>query len=145
MSKKLHELAQHGGESQLVTAIRESANQIWLAGLGAFAKAQKEGSKIFDALVKEGEEVQKQAKKSAEDTLTEVKESATKSWDQLEKVFQERVARALHVLNVPSKKDIDTLSHRVHELTAVTKKLSAAMKESPGTHVSAAHEEAEHS
>jgi poly(hydroxyalkanoate) granule-associated protein len=128
MPKKLEELA-HGGESQLVTAIRDSANQIWLAGVGAFAKAQKEGSKIFDALVKEGEEVQKQAMKTAENALTEAKESASKSWDQLEKVFQDRVARALHVLNVPSKKDIDTLSHRVQQLTAMTKKLSSAMEE----------------
>ena len=135
MPKKLHELEHDGGESQLVTAIRESANQIWLAGLGAFAKAQKEGTKIFDALVKEGEEVQEQARKSAEDRLTEVKESASKSWDQIEKVFQDRVARTLNALNVPSKKDIDTLSHRVHELTAMTKKLSAAI----------AHKEAEHS
>lgn len=145
MPKKLQELAHEGGESQFVAAIRDSANQIWLAGLGAFAKAQKEGTKFFDSLVKEGEEVQKQAKKSAEDTLNEVKESASKSWDQLEQVFQDRVGRALHTLNVPSKKDIETLSHRVHELTAVTRKLSAAMEESSGRPTAEAHKEAEHS
>jgi len=53
MPKKLKALA--GGDgSQFATAIRDSANQIWLAGLGTFAKAQKEGGKIFEALVKEG-------------------------------------------------------------------------------------------
>jgi len=128
MPKKLHELAEGGDENQLATAIRESANQIWLAGLGAFSKAQKEGTKIFDALVKEGEAVQKQAKRTAEDTLADVKATASKSWDQLEQVFEDRVARALHTLNVPTKKDIDTLSHRVAELTTVTKKLSATIE-----------------
>jgi len=129
MPKKLKALAQGGDKSQLAAAIRDSATQIWLAGLGAFAKAQKEGGKLFDALVKEGEGVQKQARKSAEAALADVKASASKSWDQLEQVFESRVARALHTLNVPTKKDIDTLSHRVAELTAVTKRLSASMGE----------------
>ena len=58
MPKKLSALAQGADKSQqLVTAIRDSATQIWLAGLGAFAKAQKEGGKFFDTLVKEGEAV----------------------------------------------------------------------------------------
>ena len=137
MPGKLKELAEGGGDSQLAAGIRDSANQIWLAGLGAFAKAQKEGTKIFDALVEEGEEVQKQAKKTVEDTFNEVKARTSTSWDQLswvhlERVFEDRVARALHTLSIPTRKDLDTLSHRVAELTTVTKKLSAAMEEEPG-------------
>ena len=96
---------------------------IWLAGLGAFAKAQEEGSKVFDALVKEGEQVQKRASKSADQTMTEIKERASGTWDKLEQVFEDRVARALHSLNVPTRKDIDTLSKRVHELTEATNKM----------------------
>ncbi|SPJ17120.1 Poly(Hydroxyalkanoate) granule-associated protein [Burkholderiales bacterium] len=133
MPRKLKELAQAGGEGQLAAGIRESANQIWLAGVGAFAKAQKEGTKIFDLLVEEGETIQKQAKKSAQDAFGEIKAKASKSWDQLswvqlERVFEDRVARALHTLNVPTRKDLDTLSNRVAELTAVTKKLSETMQ-----------------
>ena len=132
MAGKLKELARKGEGDQLAAGIRDSANQIWLAGLGAFAKAQKEGTKIFEALVEEGEAVQSHAKKTAEDTFNEVKARATKSWDQLswqqlEGVFEGRVARALHALSVPSRKDLDTLSHRVAELTAVTKTLSEAV------------------
>ncbi len=126
MVKKLKALAA-ANDTQLVATIRESANQIWLAGLGAFAKAQEEGGKMFDALVKEGEEVQDRARKVADDKFTEVKSKATEGWDKLEQVFEDRVARALHSLSVPSKRDIDALSERVHELTAATKKLSAAM------------------
>ena len=58
MPKKLTELATETTETQLAAKVRESANQIWLAGLGAFSKAQKEGVKMFEALVAEGEKVQ---------------------------------------------------------------------------------------
>jgi poly(hydroxyalkanoate) granule-associated protein len=135
MSGKLKELAGESGEnSQLIAGIRDSANQIWLAGLGAFAKAQKEGTKLFNGLVEEGEEVQKQAKKTASEAYDDVKARASKSWDQLswtqiEKVFEDRVGKVLHTLSVPTRKDLDTLSHRVAELTAVTKKLSETMEE----------------
>jgi len=136
MAKKLKELAQAGGDGQLGERIRASATQIWLAGLGAFAKAQREGTKIFDALVEEGNSIQTQTRKTAEEAFSGLKAKATKSldqlsWDQLERVFEERVARALHSLSVPTRRDLDTLSQRVAELTAVTEKLSATMSSRP--------------
>ena len=124
MPKKLKELAAEGGENQLAVKVRESANQIWLAGLGAFAKAQQEGVKMFEALVAEGEKVQERTKTVADERLGDAKERATGAWDKLEKVFEDPVARALHTLNVPSRRDIDVLSKRVAELTEVAKKLS---------------------
>jgi len=124
MSQKLKELADASAENQLATMIRESANQIWLAGLGAFSKAQQEGAKMFETLVAEGEKVQERTKTAADERLAEVREKASGAWDKLEKVFEDRVASALHRLNVPSRQDIDTLSKRVHELTVTTKKLS---------------------
>ena len=124
MPKKLKELATETTVSQLAVKIRDSANQIWLAGLGAFAKAQQEGANMFEALVAEGEKVQERTKTAADERVTEVREKATETWDKLEKVFEDRVARALHGLNVPTRKDIDVLSKRVHELTAITKKMS---------------------
>lgn len=127
MVKKLKELAKEN-ESEIITEIREFASQIWLAGLGAFGKAQEEGGKIFEALVKEGEAVQERARQVADDKFTEVKDKATGTWDKLEKVFEDRVARALNSLSVPSKHDIDTLGARVHELTLVTKKLAASLE-----------------
>jgi poly(hydroxyalkanoate) granule-associated protein len=131
MPKKLTELAAEATENQLAvqiresaTQVRESATQIWLAGLGAFSKAQQEGVKVFEALVAEGEKFQERTKTAADERIAEVREKATGTWDKLEKVFEERVARALHTLNVPTRKDIDILSKRVHELTEATKKLS---------------------
>ena len=129
MIKKLNELAGEGSESGLVSTIRESAAKIWLAGLGAFSKGQEEGGKLFDALVKEGEAVQNRASKSAQDAISDARSKATGTWDKLEHVFVERVQRALHSLDVPTKHDIDALSKRVHELTKVADKLSAHLEE----------------
>jgi poly(hydroxyalkanoate) granule-associated protein len=129
MVKKLKALAEGKSESDLAALIKNSANQIWLAGLGAFAKAQEEGTKVFDALVKEGETVQDRAKKTADDKIAEVKAKATGSWDKLEQVFEERVARALHSLSVPTSKDVETLSRRVSELTHEVKKLGAEIED----------------
>ena len=129
MTKK--ELAAEATEDQflaqardLAVKVRESANQIWLAGLGAFSKAQQEGVKMFETLVEEGEKVQERTKVAADERLTEVKEKVTRTWDKLDKVFEDRVGRALHALNVPTRKDIEVLSKRVHELTAITKKMA---------------------
>ncbi len=113
-------------ESQLSSTVKESAHQIWLAGLGAFAKAQEEGTKVFDALVKEGEAIHKKTRKAADEKMAEVAVKAAGTWDRLEQVFEDRVARALGSLGVPSRKDIDRLSKRVAELTAEVQKLTEA-------------------
>jgi poly(hydroxyalkanoate) granule-associated protein len=122
MGKKLKALT----ESQLALTVRESAQQIWLAGLGAFAKAQEEGNKVFDALVKEGETIQARTRKLTDEKIAEVAGKAVGTWDRLEQVFEDRVARALGSLGVPSRKDIDRLSKRVAELTAVVHALTEA-------------------
>lgn len=129
MVKKLDKLAEEATETEPVPTIRYSANNIWLAGLGAFAMAQEEGEKLFDTLVKEGKKAQKGAEKSAESTVGAMSDKASVSWDKLEQVFEDRVARALHSLSVPTKKDIDSLADRVGELTAVVEQLSASMKQ----------------
>jgi poly(hydroxyalkanoate) granule-associated protein len=133
MPKKLKELANEATENQLATRIRESANQIWLAGLGAFSVAQHEGLKVFDSLVQEGEKVQEKTKTAADERLAEMREKATGTWDKLEKVFEDRVARALNSLSVPSRQDIDALTKRVAELTEIAKKLSADDEARPRT------------
>ena len=125
MPKKLKELANEATENQLAVRARESATQIWLAGLGAFSKAQQEGAKMFEALVAEGEKVQERTKTAADERIAEVRAKASGTWDKLEQVFEDRVARALNSLSVPSRKDIDVLSQRVVELTEIAKRLSA--------------------
>ena len=111
-------------DPQLRATLRQSAHEIWLAGLGAFSKAQEEGGKVFESLVKEGEIIQARTRKMTDEKIAVVTGKAAGTWDRLEQVFEDRVARALGSLGVPSKKDIDKLSKRVTELTAVVQELT---------------------
>lgn len=138
MVRKLKAMADKSkGDSQLAAAIKESAQQIWLAGLGAFAKAQEEGNKVFNVLVKEGNAIQKRTMRVTEDKVNEVtgtvsrlagriQKQAKGNWDKLETVFEQRVERALTRLGVPTSKEIATLTQRVEDLTASVHKLSGA-------------------
>ena len=122
--------------AQLSGTIKESAQQIWLAGLGAFAKAQEEGGKVFETLVKEGTSLQRKTQAVAEERIsdatsrmasmaTDISSKASGQWDKLESIFEERVAKALGKLGVPSAKEIDVLIGRIDELNRSVAKLSA--------------------
>jgi len=128
MVKKLQKMsADKKTGPQLSSAVKDSAQQIWLAGLGAFSKAQEEGSKVFDALVKEGLSIQHKSQTVAEEKITEVtsrmsdmasdlQSKAGHRWDKLENIFEERVAKALGKLGVPSAKEVNALAARVDQL-----------------------------
>jgi poly(hydroxyalkanoate) granule-associated protein len=107
--------------------IMNSAQQIWQAGLGAFGQAQEQGSKLFDALVKEGSSWEKATRKFTsakvdevrevvESTMSSVRERASDTLDRLERVFEDRVSRALGKLGIPGKKDLEELSKQVAAL-----------------------------
>ncbi len=138
MGKKLKELAGGLSESQLATTVKESAQQIWLAGLGAFAKAQEEGGKVFEALVKEGENIQSKTREMTGEKIAQVAGKAAGTWDRLEQVFEDRVARALGSLGVPSKQDIESLSKRVVELSKAVQELTEGKGSAGATPVSPA-------
>jgi len=116
-------------DSQLAQTVKDSAQQIWRAGLGAFAKAQGEGGKVFDTLMKEGASLQRKTQAVAEEKLGdvagkmsamagEVGSKANAQWDKLESIFEERTARALGRLGVPTAKDLASLVDRVAALEA---------------------------
>lgn len=119
MSKELKTIANAINESPLAVTVKESAEQVWLAGLGAYGVAQEEGSKLFSSLVKEGEIVQARTRKMADAKLAEVTKTAVRALDRFEKVWDEGIARSLHSLGVPTRKDINRLSDNVAALTAV--------------------------
>ena len=107
--------------------IRDSAQQIWLAGLGAFAKAQAEGGKVFDSLVREGADIQRKTQAAAQERLqeatsrmsgmaSEFSSRASGEWDRLGALFEDRVARALQRLGVPGATDLAALQARIDEL-----------------------------
>ncbi len=129
MPRKSKEGPKEGVNKQLAEGIRDSASRIWLAGVGAFTAAQNQGNGVFESLVEEGERVQKQVKNAAEDAYTGVVTKASQAWDQLSpeqfgRLFDDSVARALHAVSIPTREDVEKLSHRVAELTKITKTLS---------------------
>jgi poly(hydroxyalkanoate) granule-associated protein len=121
--------SQHTEQAKgLAQAIRDSSHQIWLAGLGAFAKAQQGGAKVFDGLVKQGEGLEAKTRSAAAQTAEaargaakakakEMQAVAGETWDKLEQVFENRVARALGRLGVYSASDVKRLTERVDELS----------------------------
>lgn len=128
---------------QVSRSIVGSAQQIWMAGMGAFHRAQGEGSKLFEALVKEGMNIEQSTRKLAtrrvdavrdavEDRVGVARERAVDTWDRLEKVFEDRVQRALNRLGVPGREDLAELTKRVNELNAELRKLSGGSSRSGG-------------
>ncbi|WP_422088684.1 phasin family protein [Variovorax sp.] len=130
-------MASQDDNNKAADRIKDSAQQIWLAGLGAFAKMQQEGSKAFEALVKDGAGMQKKTQQAAEETLAQAQQrmagfasefgtKAAGQWGKLENIFEERVARALDKLGAPSAADMAALQARVEALEAQLKKQAAA-------------------
>lgn len=121
--------------SKLGGNVVDSARDIWLAGLGAFSVAQHEsgklveqGNKLFDKLVSEGKKLEKNTRGAAEDTVgglrsdvesrvDAVRQQAVDNWDKLEGIFEERVARVLGRMGVPTADDVNKLSARVQKLS----------------------------
>ncbi|MBD8643416.1 phasin family protein [Stenotrophomonas sp. CFBP 13724] len=133
--------------------LSDSAQQVWLAGLGALGRAQAEGSRFFDSLVKEGEAFEsRRREKSTEDgpgwrdnveeQLGQAREKAAGTWDKVEKAFEDRVHGVLKRLHVPNAEDVSTLNARIDALTTRLNRLesrqaSAASGEpTPGSHQS---------
>lgn len=141
MVKKLKKMAEQKAaspagllDSQLAGAVKASAQQIWLAGMGAFAKAQEEGGKVFDALVKEGVSLQRKTQAVAGERLGdvtgkmsamagEVTQKAGASWDKLESIFEARTAKAMRTLGVPTAQDLAALNARLDALSAAVEAL----------------------
>ncbi len=116
-------------------SIVESAQHIWLAGLGAFSKAQDEGTRLFEALVREGIAMEQKTRKTStskaeeargamEAAVGQARERSQETWDKLEKIFETRVSRALSGLGIPGSKELGALSARVEELTREVQKMS---------------------
>ena len=119
--------------------MKDSAQQIWLAGMGAFAKAQQEGTKVFETLVKDGTKLQ-EATQQAQAKVTEAAhkmsamasdmgQRASGQMDKLEGIFEERVAKAMQSMGLPSAQDLATLEARVAALEA-----QLAEKSTPAKH-----------
>jgi len=127
--------APHPFDNDLADSVRESAQQIWLAGLGAFAKAQAEGGKVFDALVQDGATLQRRTQELAGRAFADVSArasqaaedagaKASRQMDKLEGIFEQRVATAMGRLGVPSAMALEALAARVDALAEEVRRLT---------------------
>jgi poly(hydroxyalkanoate) granule-associated protein len=109
----------------------DSAHKIWLAGLGALAKAEEAGTKVFQHLVEAGEEFESRGKKRfklVKGKVDEAREAAENRFEKLGDTFDNKVAGAVHRLGVPSRDEIQRLTKRVEELTAKVDKIKPATR-----------------
>jgi len=118
--------------------VKSYARKIWLAGLGAYTKVGQEGSEYFQELIREGQTVEKKGKKLVAEKLeaanTEIDEAKSEvstfkgkvevQLDKVEKAFDSRVASALNRIGIPSKHDVETLSVKLDELTALLERVA---------------------
>ena len=117
----------------VLTDVKAYARKVWLAGLGAYAKAGAEGAEYFKELVKAGEGVEKKGKKlvdqqvdaansqidAVKNSVAEAKGKVEGRFEQIEQAFDKRVASGLNRLGSPSRQDIDALSARLDALNAL--------------------------
>ena len=118
--------------------VKSYARKVWLAGLGAYTKVGHEGSEYFQELIKAGQIVEKKGKKVVAEKLeaanSEIDEAKSEvstfkgkvelQLDKVEKAFDSRVASALNRIGIPSKHDVETLSVKLDELTALLERVA---------------------
>ncbi|MHC8409112.1 phasin family protein [Pseudomonas sp. Hz4] len=118
--------------------VKSYARKIWLAGLGAYARVGQEGSEYFQELIVAGQAVEKKGKEAvtekleaanaeideAKSEVTTFKGKVEVQLDKVEKAFDSRVASTLNRIGIPSKHDVETLSAKLDELTALLERVA---------------------
>ena len=116
-----------GLERKSVLDFRKYTKQIWLAGLGAFSRAEEEGNKLFDSLVKVGEELESKTTDIADQTVEKVSEKAKESVidtkDKVEKLIDHSVHHSLNRIGLVTLKDVQHLEKLILQLSADQKKI----------------------
>jgi poly(hydroxyalkanoate) granule-associated protein len=115
----------NGKKARAVPMLKESAHDIWLAGLGAFALAGEEGGRLFKQLVKRGEGMEKVNKTRIHKIAARagsLQGEARTAVAKFATPIEAGMTNAMHRLGVPTRKEIATLTRRVEELTRVVAK-----------------------
>lgn len=129
---------------QISRRLGGSAQQIWLAGLGVLGRAQTQGSRIFDSLVKEGAEVQRNGRTRVEAGAEAVKQrlgnryararqTASGSWERLEKTVDAQVKNVLHGLHISDRDEVKALQAQIDALQAQVRSKKRPARRRPGT------------
>ncbi len=118
-------MAKKNGRSAIAPAIRKSAHEIWLAGLGALATAGEEGGHLFRQLVKRGESLDKEGRSRVirlRARAKDLRNDATAAFGRIAEPIDAGMTKALHRLGVPTRREILALTKRVEDLTRAVEK-----------------------
>ncbi|MFL1453713.1 phasin family protein [Marinobacter sp. GN3S48] len=123
-------------DPQLAGKIKDSARQIWLAGLGAYTKAEEDAGRFFERLVHEGEQLENKTRgvvekqiKTVEYRVGDVRERATGTWDRLEHMFDQRVSGALRRLGIHRREEIEAMERRIEALESELSRLRGEIED----------------
>jgi poly(hydroxyalkanoate) granule-associated protein len=127
---------EHTTSSSLPEDLAKRSRDVWLAGLGALATVEEEGSKLFTRLVEQGKEYQEARKEQVEDAAKSAEEASEYTLSRLEEAGEETRAflvdsmqRALGRLQVPTRSEVDDLASQVEELSAKVDALTQTLEE----------------
>ncbi|MDM1324560.1 MULTISPECIES: phasin family protein [Acinetobacter] len=127
--KTMKAKSKSASERKSALDFRKYTKQIWLAGLGAFSRAEEEGNKLFDSLVKVGEELESKTADIADQTVEKVsgkaKESVTETKDKVEKLIDNSVHHSLNRIGLVTLKDVQHLERLILQLHAKVDQLTA--------------------
>ena len=98
---------------------RKYTKQIWLAGLGAFSRAEEEGNKLFDSLVKVGEELESKTSDVGEvvaKSPEKARVSVNETKDRVEKLIDHSVQHSLNRIGLATSRDVQHLEQLILQL-----------------------------
>ncbi len=104
--------------------VKDTAEQIWLAGVGALTLARTEGSKMFETLVDVGKQVEKALPSPAAAAHVATK-TATEWIGSVQELVDAQVTAALKRAGIPTRSEMEKLTARIEQLTASIESLKA--------------------
>jgi poly(hydroxyalkanoate) granule-associated protein len=108
--------------------LKESIEQVWLAGLGALAFTEEEGEKFFRSLVKKGESVEHRTKERLDDMFSAAKQVPATALTRMEKEVDVTIETVKHRLGMPTRAEMNGLNRRIENLTRTVEKKTTAKR-----------------
>lgn len=120
--------------------LTKRGRDVWLAGLGALATVEEEGSKLFNRLVDRGKTFEEERREELEAASEKAREQRDEALAQIEEAGEETqsllmdtVNTALERFGVPTRNEVDRLSDKVERLSEQVDALSKTLSEDPSS------------
>ncbi len=112
----------------LTSDVKDATRKVWLAGLGALAAAEEEGSKVFKTRVKRGADFESRNRPKVNRTVKSARGKVKNAWNKVGNSFDAQVASVLSRLGVPTRDEINTLNRRLDRMEKIQGKKAAPVR-----------------